>query len=68
LREGDLAAVGVILEGYNIGHDPQGGVLAVHQVFRSVLVASVNWIFKAALRSCVKIRPKNRHDARDNLI
>jgi hypothetical protein len=55
LWEGHLAAARVLFEGDHRGHKPEcWGMFSIHEMFRVVLIASIDRVLRSTLGACVE--------------
>ena len=55
-------------EGDHLGHEPEWGVFAIHEMFRVIFIASIDRVLQSTLGAYVEICSQDRNCARCELI
>ena len=68
LWEGHLAAARVLFEGDHLGHKLEWGMFSIHEMFRVVLIASIDRVLQPSLGACVETCSQDHDGPRCELI
>ena len=67
-QKGHLAAARVPFEGDHLGYEPEWGMFSIHEIYRVVFIASIDWVLQSTLGACVETCSQDRDCAGCELI
>ena len=68
LRKGHFTATRVPFAGDHLGHEPEWCVFSIHEVFRLICIARIDWVLQPTLGACVETCSQDRDCPRCELI